>query len=99
MIQHILLWNYREDLPAEERARLERELVDLPAKVPAVRSLEWGPVVGGRNQSFTHCFVMRFDHTAGLAEYAMHPDHVRFAGPFREACSAQTVADFEVEGA
>lgn len=98
MIQHVLLWNYRDDLPAEERARLERELVALPTKVQTVLSLEWGPVVGGRNQSFTHCFVMCFDNKAGLAEYAVHPDHVRFAGSFREACSAQVVVDFEVQG-
>ncbi len=98
MIQHILLWNYRDGLPAEERARLERELTKLPEKVPTLKRIAWGPVVGGRNQTFTHCFVMHFDDTAGLDDYATHPDHVSFAGPFKEACSVQVVADFEVQG-
>lgn len=96
-IQHILQWSYRDDVSAEERARLEAELVGLPARVPSLRHLEWGPVVGGRNQSFSHCFVMYFDNPEGLAEYATHPDHVRFAGPFKEACAVQVVTDFEVK--
>jgi hypothetical protein len=97
-IQHILQWSYQDEVPAEERARLEAELEKLPERVPSLRGLEWGPVVGGRNQSFTHCFVMYFDSMEGLADYTAHPEHVRFAGPFREACAAQVVTDFEVRG-
>ncbi|MEA2573117.1 MAG: hypothetical protein QOH93_415 [Chloroflexia bacterium] len=96
-IQHILQWSYKDEVPAEERARIEVELERLPVLVPSLRHLEWGPVVGGRNQSFTHCFVMYFDTMEGLAEYATHPGHVRFAGPFREACAMQVVTDFEVK--
>lgn len=95
-LQHIMQWSYKDDVPAEERARIEAELERLPQLVHSLRHLEWGPVVGGRNQSFSHCFVMRFDSLEGLAEYATHPAHVRFAGPFREACAAQVVTDFEV---
>ena len=97
MIQHILLWTYKKETTADERARLEAELEALPGKVPTLRSFQWGPVVGGRNQLFTHCFIMTFDDRAGLSEYTTHPDHVRFAGPFREACSVQVVADVEVK--
>lgn len=96
-IQHILQWSYRDDVPAEERARIEAELERLVERVPSLRRLEWGPVVGGRNQSFSHCFVMYFDNMEGLSEYATHPDHVRFAGAFREACAVQVVTDFEVK--
>lgn len=98
MIQHILMWSYRDEAPEEERHRLESALELLPEQVPSLLRLEWGPVFGGRNQNFTHCFVMHFSSREGLAEYATHPDHVRFAGPFREACAAQMVVDFEVEG-
>jgi hypothetical protein len=97
MIQHILLWSYREGLDEEERIRLEGELTRLPERVSSLRKLEWGPVVGGRNQSFTHCFVMHFDSMEGLQEYATHPEHVAFATPFRNACSAQVVVDFRAE--
>lgn len=98
-IQHILQWNYRDDVSAGERARIEAELQMLPERVPSLQHMEWGPVFGGRNQQFEHCFVMYFDDMEGLAEYATHPEHVRFAGPFREACSVQVVTDFEVRGA
>ena len=92
---HILMWNYKDGTPAEERARLEAELSALPQKVPTLRSLSWGPVVGGRNQSFSHCFLMLFDDQGGLEEYTVHPDHVHFATAFREACAVQVAVDFE----
>jgi len=95
MIQHIMLWNYRDEVSAGERRRIEGELVRLPERVPALRRVEWGPVVGGRNQSFSHCFVMYFDDMDGLQEYVTHPDHIRFAGPLKEACALQVVVDFE----
>ena len=98
MIQHIMLWNYKEDTPVEERARLEAQLRQLPERVPALISGQYGPVVGGRNQSFTHCFVMYFEDAQGLAQYTTHPGHVAFAVPFKEACAVQVVTDFEVQG-
>jgi hypothetical protein len=95
MIQHIMMWNYRVEASAEERARIEGELVRLPERVPSLRRVEWGPVCGGRNQSFSHCFVMYFDDMEGLREYASHPAHVTFAAPFKEACEVQVAVDFE----
>ena len=96
MIQHIMLWNYRDDLSAEERERLQAWLETLPYHVPSLLSVQWGPVFGGRNQSFSHCFVMLFQTRDDLAEYTTHPDHITFATAFREACAVQVVADFEV---
>ena len=98
MIQHILLWSYKEDVPAARRAALEAHLASLPAKIPVLRDVQYGPVVGGRNQSFSHCFVMRFDDLAALAEYTTHPEHLNFSGPFKEACELQVVTDFEEMG-
>jgi hypothetical protein len=96
MIRHILLWNYKDRTSPEERTRIEAELVSLPAQVPSLREVAWGPVVGGRNQSFTHCFIMQFDDMDALAQYSTHAAHIKFAGPFREACTVQVVADVEI---
>ena len=95
MIQHILHWTYKDDIPNEERSRIEAALAALPDHVPSLRGLQWGPVVGGRNHTFSHTFVMLFDDTQGLQEYTDHPAHLRFAGLFRAACAAQMVVDFE----
>jgi len=95
MIQHILHWNYKDDITEEDRARIEADLEALPNMVPSLRALRWGTVIGGRNQTFSHTFVMLFDDMEGLQEYATHPAHIRFAAPFREACAAQVVVDFE----
>jgi hypothetical protein len=97
MIQHVLLWTYKPETTPEERARLEAQLASLPSHIPALRQLTWGPVVGGRNQSFSHGFIMQFDTMAALDEYASHPAHLSFAVPFREACTTQVVSDIEVQ--
>ena len=96
MIRHILLWNYKPETTPEERARLEAELEALPGPVPALRQVEWGPVVGGRNQTFSHGFTMEFDSMDALAAYNTHEAHIHFSVPFREACSIQVVSDIEV---
>ncbi len=98
MIQHIMLWNYKDEVTPEERTQIEADLVALARKVPSVVSLEYGPVVGGRNQTFGHCFVMRFNDMQGLADYAAHPAHLDFAPLFRGACAVQVAADFEEAG-
>lgn len=95
-IRHILLWNYLDEVPQEERDQLESALQALLQKVPSLRGIKWGPVVGGRNQSFSYGFIMMFDDQAGLDEYATHPDHVLFAGRFKAACAQQVVVDLEV---
>lgn len=97
MIRHILLWNYKPETTPEERARIEAELASLPDRVPALRQVEWGPVVGGRNQSFSHGFIMQFDSMEALAEYTTHAEHIKFSVPFRETCSTQVVSDIEVQ--
>ncbi len=96
MIQHIMLWNYNSNVPPEERTRLKAEFERLPDLIGPLRGIQWGPVIGGRNQQFSHCFVMLFDDTAGLAEYASHPEHLRVAASFKAACEVQVVVDFEV---
>jgi hypothetical protein len=98
MIQHIMLWNYKDEVTLEQQAHHERELRALLGRVPTLRGLQYGPVVGGRNHTFSHCFVMYFDDMDGLREYSVHPDHQAFSGPFSEACATQVVADFRVEG-
>ncbi len=96
MIQHILLWNYKDETTPEQRLHHEAELAKLLDKVASLRGVQYGPVVGGRNQSFENCFVMIFDDMEGVAAYQIHPDHLVFSSAFREACAVQVVVDFEV---
>lgn len=94
-IYHFLMWNYKNETTPEQQAFLDSALLDLPNRVPVLRSVRRGPVVGGRNQSFSHCFVMVFDDQASLDQYNTHPEHVKFATAFREACAVQVVVDFQ----
>jgi len=98
MIQHVMLWNYKDETTPDQRAHIEAELVALPGRIQSLEDVQYGPVVGGRNQTFDHCFVMRFASSQDLAEYNVHPEHQKFAAMFRDACAVQVVADFEEVG-
>lgn len=94
-LYHIMMWNYKDEVTPEERAHHESELLQLPNRVPSLLSVRRGPVVGGRNQSFSHCFVMLFADQTALNEYTTHPSHLKFSVPFREACAIQVVTDMK----
>lgn len=97
MIHHILQWSYKDEIPTDERARVERELVALPSRIPVVQRLSWGPIVGGNNPGYTHCFVMDFADMDAVNAYLAHPAHEEFAVSFRAAYALRLVIDVEVQ--
>jgi hypothetical protein len=95
MITHILLWNYRPEVPADERAAIEAELVALPQTVPALADLTFGPVFRWRVREYSHACVMRFPALAALDAYQAHPAHKAFAARFHPATAELVAIDYE----
>jgi hypothetical protein len=95
MITHLLLWNYRPDVPAEERAAIEATLVALPAAVPLLASLTFGPVFRWRVREYSHACVMQFADLAALDAYQVHPAHKAFAARFHPATAELVALDYE----
>lgn len=95
MITHILLWNYRPEVPAEERAAIEAILRALPAAVAGLDSLTFGPVFRWRVREYRHACVMRFADLAALDAYQVHPAHQAFASRFHPATAELVALDYE----
>jgi hypothetical protein len=95
MITHILLWNYRPEVPAEERAAIEAILVGLPEAVPPLASLTFGPVFRWRVREYSHACVMLFADLAALDAYQVHPAHKTFAARFHPATAELVALDYE----
>ncbi len=95
MITHILLWNYRAEVSAEERAAIEALLVDLPDAVAGLHSLTFGPVFRWRAREYSHACVMQFLDLAALDDYQVDPAHQAFAVRFHPATAELVALDYE----
>ena len=96
MLTHIVLFAFKNDVPAPERAAILDALRGLRATVPSLRSLEVGENISpARAQGHTHVLVETFTDRAGLAAYTDHPAHVPVAARIRAAVSQLLAVDLE----
>jgi hypothetical protein len=97
VLRHIVLFAFKDAVPAGERAAILAALRGLKTSVPSVRSLEVGENISpARAQGYTHVLVETFDDRDGLAAYAIHPDHLPVLARIREAASQVIAVDVEI---
>ncbi|HEY8806980.1 MAG TPA: Dabb family protein [Candidatus Limnocylindria bacterium] len=97
MVQHIVLWAFKDSVPRAERDAIVAALRGLRTRVPSLRSLEVGENFSpARAQGYTHVLVETFDDRDGLVAYAGHPDHVPVLGRIRDAAAQLIAVDLEV---
>ena len=97
MLHHIVLFAFKESVPAAERAALLEAIRGLRAKVPSLRSLDVDENLSpARAQGYTHVLLETFDDRAGLAAYASHPEHVPVGARIRDVASQLLAVDLEV---
>lgn len=75
MFRHVVLFKWREGLPAEQRQAIATELRKLPATIEALRAYQVGPDAGLNPANFDFAVVADFDDAAGYASYRDHPAH------------------------
>ena len=80
MIRHIVMWNFKEGFTPEQNLtnarRVKEELESLTALIPGVISLE---VITSTLPTSTRDLVLnsQFISEEALADYQVHPEHVR----------------------
>ena len=99
MVKHIILWQLREDLTAEEKERVKREikagLEGLAGRIPGLVSIRVN--VDGRLESSNADIMLdsTFTDEAALRAYAVHPEHVAVADTkVRPYTSLRTCLDY-----
>lgn len=89
MIHHIVLFRFRPDATAGQAAAAGEALLAMRGRIPAVRSVSWGPNLGDSAAEWPWVLVVACDDMAAVAEYSAHPVHretvERFVAPVREA--------------
>lgn len=101
MVKHIILWRLKDELSAEEKAKVKQDikagLEGLAGRIPGLLSIEVN--VDGRLDSSNADVMLdsTFVDEAALKAYAVHPEHVAVAdGKVRPYTSLRTCLDYIV---
>jgi hypothetical protein len=75
MIEHIVLFKWKEDTPDTAIAEVLKALKELKGKIPGIIDLSCGENFSARARGFHHGLVVRFSDRAALEAYTPHPSH------------------------
>ena len=100
MVYHIVMWNFKEEIAAEDKARLkadmEANLKGLVGKVPGLLTVDF---VKDAIPSSTHeiALVTTLEKAEDIKVYATHPDHVHVAATYvRPFTCGRACLDYEI---
>jgi hypothetical protein len=106
MIAHVILWQPRPGLTADERQSVLAALMRAVKGAPTVRSCRIGRRVThgqpGYEQAmsvdFGYLAIIEFDDVDGLRQYLGHPAHAQIGEHFTSAAAAALAYDYELMG-
>lgn len=105
MIVHVVLFEPRESLTSENRAKVLRDLQQAAATIPSIRRCRIGRRVkhglpGYERKmidEYSFAAILEFDDEAGLVEYLRHPSHGAIGDDFSTAAHRALAYDYEME--
>jgi len=96
MIEHIVLFRWREEASQEAVDRAVAELRKLKGKIPGIVDLSCGANFSDRANGYTHGLVVRFADRSALGAYGPHPEHQRVVQNLINPIRAEILAlDYE----
>ena len=74
----------------------EKAFAAMKKSIPEIQDFEWGTNVSpeGKDQGFTHCFLVTFRDKAGLEVYLPHPEHKKFGAMLKGLIDKVLVIDY-----
>lgn len=85
MIKHIVMWNFKKEIPEEDKAGLKEDmrvnLLSLVGKVPGLLKADY---IAEPIPSSTHdmALVTELESVEALKGYSGHPEHVKVADTY-----------------
>ncbi len=77
MIEHVVLYRFKEGTPAETIDGIGKSLLALEGEIPEIGEIYYGENFSDRSRGHSHALVTRFASRADLEAYAGHPSHRR----------------------
>ncbi|MFM8563113.1 MAG: Dabb family protein [Acidimicrobiia bacterium] len=82
MLRHIVLFNWKPDLPEGHVERTTSALAELPGRIPEIMDYEFGPNLGINPGAFGFAVTAVFASTDDYLVYRDHPAHKAFIDEF-----------------
>ncbi len=94
--RHIVMFKFKDDAPKAEVEKVEKAFAAMRKTIAEIRDFEWGTNVSpeGKDQGFTHCFLVTFKDKAGLETYLPHPEHKKFVAMLKGLVDKVVVFDY-----
>ncbi len=79
-VRHIVVFKYKPGTTPEQIRQVTDAFRDLRKKIPGITAFEDGVNNSpeGKNQGFTHVYMLTFEDAAARDAYLPHPDHAKF---------------------
>jgi hypothetical protein len=97
--RRVILLRLKQDAGEEAGEAIEVAIKELPSKVDAIRTLEWGRIDRPQdaNQGFTHCVLLSFDDAQARDILARHEAYQEFQQQLRPHIDDLIVVDYRPE--
>jgi len=95
MIRHIVMWKLHDKRDA---AMLKEQLEAMRGRIPGLLRIEAGIDYLASEQSADLVLLADVESREALDAYQAHPVHQAVVPLIRQAASARTVVDYEIEG-
>ena len=96
MLRHVVLIRFKSGTARGAIREIETAFTGLKDKIAAIQALEWGSNCSpeGKDQGFSHCFLLTFAGAAERDAYLPHPDHEAFSALLRPHVDQVLVIDY-----
>lgn len=84
-VRHVVVFKYKEGATAEQIQTVTDAFRQLQHNIPGILSFEYGVNMSpeGKNQGFTHVYLLTFEDAAARDAYLPHPEHKKFGEVLR----------------
>lgn len=94
MLTHIVVWKYKPEITAEQRAEHRQKLQDLVDFIPEIISLSVGADILHLPRSYDTGLVVKFADNAALDVYTNNEEHLKVAALGKEIAAHVASVDF-----
>lgn len=96
LLRHIVLYKFKDGLPAAQLQEVIDAFGGLPKKIDTIVGYEAGTNVSpeGKSEGFTHVFVVTFKTAADRDAYLVHPAHQAYVQVVKDRREKVIVLDY-----
>lgn len=79
-VRHVVVFKYKEGTSQADIKKVNDSFRDLQDKIPGIISFEYGinNSPEGKDQGFSHVYLLTFESAEARDAYLPHPDHKKF---------------------